>query len=75
MMIQAGLYVSVSDPDIDASILAYPEIDNFLTLSGQDITTDFARLGRAVRAGQKSPMMGKSSLLSVDQQAGNKFEV
>ena len=75
MMIQAGLYVSGSDPDIDASILAYPEIDNFLTLSGQDITTDFARLGRAVRAGQKSPMMGKSSLLSVDQQAGNKFEV
>lgn len=75
MMIQAGLYVNGSDSEIDASILAYPEIDNFLTLGGQDITTDFARLGRAVRAGQKSPAMAQDNIVAADRSVEGIFRV
>lgn len=44
-LIQAGLYVSGSDPDIDIAIRIYPELDEFMAeISTTSITDKFKRL-------------------------------
>lgn len=46
-LIQAGLYVSGSDPAIDTAIAVYPELDSFLSeCTDMDIDAKFERLGR-----------------------------
>lgn len=51
MMIQSGLYVSGSDPMIDAAIRVWPKLDAFLAEDERDgIAQSFARLNRCLSA-------------------------
>jgi len=49
LMIRSGLYVSGTDPVIDAAIRVWPDLDAFLAEPGRDgITASFRRLGEIV---------------------------
>ncbi|WP_136635977.1 FliI/YscN family ATPase [Pseudooceanicola onchidii] len=50
LMIRAGLYSEGSDPDLDAAIRAYPELDGFLSeKEAQNTTNSFNRLRLILR--------------------------
>ena len=56
MMIQAGLYSSGSDPEIDAAIEAYPQLDRFLAENEHEgISASFARLAECVVQHETDP--------------------
>jgi flagellum-specific ATP synthase len=43
-MVQSGLYVTGSDPEIDAAISAWPALDTFVTETSESVAASFARL-------------------------------
>ncbi len=56
MMIQAGLYTSGSDPEIDAAIEAHPQLDRFLAENEHEgISASFARLAECVVQHETDP--------------------
>ena len=57
MMIQAGLYATGSDPEIDAAIAAYPKLDAFLSAREAGNTADsFAALAACLSGdGEDTP--------------------
>lgn len=56
MMVQAGLYISGSDPLIDEAIRAWPDLDGFLAEDEPGCTADsFARLAEILKAARTIP--------------------
>lgn len=50
LMIQAGLYTSGSDPELDAAIAAWPKLDAFVGMSGMESVSDsFAALRKCLK--------------------------
>jgi flagellum-specific ATP synthase len=50
MMVQAGLYVAGSDPELDAAIQVWPELDAFLAKSErQSVSNSFTQLELILR--------------------------
>ena len=52
MMIQAGLYTTGTDPEIDTAIDAFPKLDRFLTMRETDgIKASFDALAKCLGIG------------------------
>jgi flagellum-specific ATP synthase len=62
MMIQAGLYVQGSDPEVDAAIQIWPELDSFLAKTErQSVANSFTQLELVLRrAGSNQRTLQKS---------------
>ena len=57
MMIQAGLYASGSDAEIDAAIRVWSSLDGFLSEDAPgDIAASFARLDEILRGAAREPV-------------------
>lgn len=56
LMVQSGLYVTGSDPEIDAAIAAWPALDAFVTETSESVAASFARLAACV--GSRPPRPG-----------------
>ncbi|MGR3402860.1 MAG: flagellum-specific ATP synthase FliI, partial [Paracoccus sp. (in: a-proteobacteria)] len=52
LMIRAGLYAPGSDPRLDEAVRLYPQLDDFVALSGNSIAQSFERLSEALRLPQ-----------------------
>ncbi len=62
MMIQAGLYVRGSDPEIDEAIQVWPALDGFLAEDeGGDSTDSFARLRACLGLPQDAPELPQTA--------------
>lgn len=50
LMIQTGLYVSGSDPEIDRAVRLWPALDAFFTLRTNSVAESFEKLGEALES-------------------------
>ena len=58
LMVQSGLYVAGSDPEVDAAVSAWPALDAFVTEHADSVTASFARLASCLGSRPPRPDPG-----------------